>query len=320
MNTSTMESKTIAILGATGHIAKNLIYYLSKEVNYNFVLFARNISKINDFLLENNLIQSNYTICNMEQFGLHSYDVIINCIGIVDSTKSKKDQQLVFTVTEEFDNLILAYLHEHHQTLYINLSSGASYITEFEQPANKHTKTEIEINNILPIHNYGITKLYSEAKHRAYDNFYIVDLRVFSFFSRFIDLKSNFFLTDIIQCLQENRVFKTNDLDIVRDYIHPLDFVNLIKLCISKHHVNDVFDVYSLSPVSKFKLLEYFNTVYGLEIEIDSAHSVTSSSGNKNNYYSNYKKNTDKLAYEPLYTSMDCVKDEFKKIYTRSSK
>ncbi|WP_261302638.1 NAD-dependent epimerase/dehydratase family protein [Paenibacillus andongensis] len=320
MNTSTKEAKTIAILGATGHIAKNLIYYLSNEENYNLVLFARSVSKIEHFLNDNFLLKSNCTICDMEQFALFSYDVIINCIGIVDSTKSKQEQQLVFTVTEEYDNLILNYLQSHSKALYINLSSGAAYSTSFDKAANQNTKSEIDINNLLPTHNYGITKLYMEAKHRAFDNYNIVDLRVFSFFSRFIDLNSNFLLTDIIQCLREDKILRTNDINIVRDYIHPIDFIELIKLCISKQEINDVFDMYSLSPVLKFDILNYFIDEYGLKIEIDKSYSLTSPSGIKNNYYSINKKSNTVLSYHPIYTSLDCIKEEIRFMYTGSQK
>ncbi|BFT75363.1 NAD-dependent epimerase/dehydratase family protein [Paenibacillus sp. P36] len=318
MDTSIKETTTIAILGATGHIAKNLIYYLSKEEKYNLVLFARSVSKIEHFLNDNLLMKSKFTLYNMEHFSLYSYDVIINCIGIVDSTKSKKEQQQVFTVTEKYDNLILNYLHSYSKALYINLSSGAAYSTEFDQAVDQNTKSEIEINNLLPTHSYGITKLYTEAKHRAFDNLNIVDLRVFSFFSRFIDINSKFLLTDIIQCLREDKVLRTNNINIVRDYIHPKDFIELIKLCISKQVVNDVFDVYSLGPISKFDILNYFVEEYGLKIENDNSYSLTSPSGVKNNYYSINTKSKTVLLYYPIYTSLECIKEEIRYIYNGS--
>lgn len=320
MDTSVKQSKTIAILGATSHIAKNLIFYLSENESYRLFLLARSISKLESFLIENMIHKNKYTICTLEQLEFHSYDVIINCIGIVDSTNSKDERHLVFTVSEHYDNLVLNYLVSNPQTLYINLSSGAAYSTTFDRPANQITKSEIEINHLLPTDNYGITKLYLEAKHRAYKQLNIVDLRVFSFFSRFIDLMSKFLLTDIIECLRADRIFKTNDQDIVRDYIHPRDFTDLIELCISKHELNDVFDVYSLKPVRKFDLIDYFVKEFNLKVEIDRTHVLTSPSGNKYNYYSTNKRSKHVLSYQPKYTSLESVKDEFKSIFEKSKK
>lgn len=42
--------KKIAILGATGHIAKNLISSFKSLENYNLFLFARSDEKLNNFL------------------------------------------------------------------------------------------------------------------------------------------------------------------------------------------------------------------------------------------------------------------------------
>ncbi|NQX60256.1 NAD-dependent epimerase/dehydratase family protein [Paenibacillus qinlingensis] len=317
MDTSVIRSKTIAILGATSHIAKNLIYYLSENENFHLALFARSFSKLECFINEHMINKSKYTLHAFEQFKFHSYDVIINCIGIVDSIKSKDEYSSVFSVSEYYDNLILNFLVTNPKTLYINLSSGAAYSTSFDQPAKEITKSEVEINRLLPTHFYGITKLYMEAKHRAYNQFNIVDLRIFGFFSRFIDSTSKYLLTDISECLKKNGVFKTNHIDIVRDYIHPRDFVALVELCIYKHELNDVFDVYSLKPVSKFDLINYFVKEYNLKVEIDRTFSQTSSSGYKYNYYSTNIRSKSVLTYEPRYTSLESVGGEFKVMFDK---
>ena len=44
------EEKNIAIFGATGHIAKNLIYYFSKNTEHKLFLFSRDKKKLQNFI------------------------------------------------------------------------------------------------------------------------------------------------------------------------------------------------------------------------------------------------------------------------------
>ena len=45
-----MKAKRIAILGATGHIAKSLIDKLCRTDRYELVLFCRSSARLNEFL------------------------------------------------------------------------------------------------------------------------------------------------------------------------------------------------------------------------------------------------------------------------------
>ena len=44
------EEKNIAIFGATGHIAKNLIHYFSKNTEHKLFLFSRDKKKLQNFI------------------------------------------------------------------------------------------------------------------------------------------------------------------------------------------------------------------------------------------------------------------------------
>jgi nucleoside-diphosphate-sugar epimerase len=96
-----------------------------------------------------------------------------------------------------------------------------------------------------------------EAKHRSLNSYRIVDLRVFGFFSAFIDLNSKYLLTDIIKHIKTGEIRHTSADNIVRDYVHPEDCLQLIKLCLRENVINNVYDVYSLKPAAKFEILGY---------------------------------------------------------------
>ena len=119
-----MNRKNIAILGATGHIAKSLIYQWLQDKEHNLYLFARDTDKVNKFLL--NLNDNNEKLVSIKQFTefeFYDYDVIINCVGIADPAKIKNEHIMLFRLTETIDNQILDYLKNNQKCLYINMSS-----------------------------------------------------------------------------------------------------------------------------------------------------------------------------------------------------
>ena len=256
-----MAAKKIAILGSTSHIAKGLIYNISKNDRYDATLFARNIKAARP----------------LEEFNKGKYEVVINCIG---STSE---------ITEKYDALTLDYLKVNPSALCINFSSGVVYI-ESESP-------------------YKTAKIQSEVKHREHPDLNIIDLRLFAYFSRFIDLESEYFITEIIRCVKNKSDFVTGPDDMTRDYVHPQDLFLLVEKCIEKHRINDVYDVYSLKPATKYEILDYFKKVYGLRVVIKDDILISSPTGDKLNYYSENKKAQD-LGYYPKFTSLDCISEE----------
>ncbi len=75
-----MSKKSIAVLGATSHIAKGLIYNFNKKSQeYDLTLFARNIEKTEEFCNKEKINPSNIKEFNSFDDGI--YDVIINCVG-----------------------------------------------------------------------------------------------------------------------------------------------------------------------------------------------------------------------------------------------
>ncbi|MFA6973577.1 MAG: NAD(P)-dependent oxidoreductase [Parcubacteria group bacterium] len=298
----------IAILGATGYIGRSLVYELSLETKDDIFLFGRSRKKLND-LLKIIVNKKSFKANNFDKFKNFKYDVVINCVGIGNPAEMNKSGFKIFEITEKFDNLVLNYLKKNPECIYINLSSGAAYGKKIEKPVKNETYSSININKLDQGDNYTISKINSEAKHRILSEFNIVDLRVFSFFSRFIELGPGYLISDIIISIKNKSVLLTAPEDIVRDYVNPSDLLNLIKLLIKKKNINEVFDVYTLKPVSKFELLNYLKKKYGLRFEIKKSSVLSSPTGLKNAYYSNNKKAKD-IGYKPTMTSLQGIERE----------
>lgn len=298
----------VAILGATSHIAKGLIRNFSKRDDIELFLYARNTEGLNSFLCLAQVQQKKITSYSMEKFGNVAYDTVINCVGIGIPDKVNAAREGIFFLTEQFDSLIMNYIGSSKKTKYINFSSGAIYGSSFDTPVHASSNSVIEVNNITAIDYYRIAKINSEAKHRA-TNAGIIDLRIFNYFSRDIDITSKYLITEIITCIKEKKPFRTGSNNLFRDFVHPGDLSDLVYLCLCAETQNAAFDVYSASPISKQEILEYFKKTYFLEVNIDDSQLIHSATGCKNIYYSTNKE-AERLQYFPRFSSMDAIVDE----------
>lgn len=298
----------IAILGASGHIGKNLVLYFSKEKKYKLFLYSRDNNKlskiINDIIPEYSCSINTYN--SFDKFG---YDVIINCTGISDPYEIKNNGSSIFNITEYYDNKILDYLEKNHSAFYINMSSGAIYGEEFIRPVEDSTYSKLIVNNPTPGNFYSIAKICSETKHRALKHLNITDLRLFGFFSRFIDLDSTFFMSELASSIKNDKTFLTNKIDFIRDFVHPKDLYALVEKCIHKKSINDAIDVYSMAPVSKFEILNNMSQKYDLKYDIKEDLNFYSPTGIKKNYYSLSRK-AESIGYHPTYSSIDTIVSE----------
>lgn len=305
-----MRSRTgtsVAVLGASGHIAKGLIYNFSRSGWRNVRLFARSKEKVAAFIERTGCRR--YEIHSFDDIHKSACSTLINCVGAGTPAKVKAAGGEIFTLTEDFDNIVLRYLRKNPRAKYINFSSGAVYGTSFPAKVNDRSRLDIAVNGIEPREYYGIAKLYSEAKHRAMQALHIVDIRVFSYFSRFIDIDSGYFVTDILKCLKNGRVFLTNRDDFVRDFISPRDLFRLVTLIIRGRPFNGAVDAYSSSPVSKFKLLDFFAGKYSLRYAVDGRLAFNGPTGEKSRYFSGSRKAA-KIGYKPGFSSMAVIADE----------
>ncbi|MFZ2385720.1 MAG: NAD-dependent epimerase/dehydratase family protein [Candidatus Omnitrophota bacterium] len=298
---SSLTENKVAVLGASGHIAQGLVYNFSKHGWKNVHLFARSKEKVVAFLERTGC--QRYEIHPFDELERYDYRAVINCVGAGTPAKVKAAGGEIFFLTEDFDNIVLRYLRKHPRAKYINFSSGAVYGTFFPEKVNDSSRMSIGVNGIKPDEYYGIAKLHSEAKHRAIPAFHIVDIRVFSYFSRFIDLESGYFLTELIKCLKAGRTFVTNQCDFMRDFISPEDLFALVALIIRGRGFNRAVDAYSSSPINKFKLLDFFSDKYSLNYAFDEELAFSGPTGEKNHYYSGSKKAAG-IGYRPKFSSI----------------
>jgi nucleoside-diphosphate-sugar epimerase len=302
----------IAIMGATSHIAKGLIQNFIGRGQDNLHLFSRSTGNIQKFLSEISRDKGNSLIIytGYENFLLHSYDIIINCVGVETRNKYNCDFTRYFSVTEEFDNLAISYLKiKNNDTLYISFSSGAIYGKGFLSPATDNAVNNISVNHTALEDYYGIARLNAEAKHRAHNDLKIIDLRIFSYFSRYINLSDGYFITDVIRSIMKNKRLVIDRYNITRDYLHMEDLFSMIILCAAAGRVNRAFDVNSLNPISKQEILDYFASAYALTYEYRDKAENASATGAKNNYFSTCTHAT-QVGFAPRYSSMDTIKLE----------
>ena len=83
----------------------------------------------------------------------------------------------------------------------------------------------------------------------------------------------------------------------------------MINICINIRKINDVFDVYSLKPITKFEILDYFTEKYKLRYTVEPGLLDMDKADIKENYYSSFKK-AENIGYIPKYTSMNSIASE----------
>ena len=301
-----MQQKNIAIFGSTGHIGKNLISFFLKDNNFKLFLFSRDVTKFKSLGI---LFPDTTSFNSYDDFEKNEYDVIINCTGISNPNELLKNQSCIFDIIEFYDNKIINYLKNYPTTFYINLSSGAVFGKEFPSPVDDTSISKFQINKIDKGEMYSLSKIYSESKHRYLPDLNIVDLRIFGFFSRFIDMNSGFFMSELIKAIKNKSEFVTDNEDIIRDYVDPSDFYELIKNCIMHKKINDVFDVYSKKPISKFQILQEYSKKFELKFHSTEKFESISPTGLKKIYYSLSRK-AKKINYVPQFSSLETLLNE----------
>jgi hypothetical protein len=228
-------SRTVAILGSSGHIAQSLIPYLLLEDEFELFLFSR---------------KNNYF--SYDDFNNYDYDIILNCTGSGVNIKSYYS----YFELNSIDDMCINYLRNNSKTFYINLSSGVI-----------ENSFDFKKENY-----YAITKLYQEAKHRSLELYNIADLRIYSYFSDRIDLKDNYFICDIVNSVIEKKPFITDYDDFIRDYLSPFDLYQFIR---SLQPSNKSYTLGSKLNISKTHIIEIFKYKYNLKVQYDNIEKNT---------------------------------------------
>jgi nucleoside-diphosphate-sugar epimerase len=302
----------IAILGATSHIAKDIVASLAKQASYQCDLFMRVPAQL-DPEIRAIAEQKSFALLDYASFDdSRHFDAIINFVGVGDPARAIQMGKDIFTVTEQYDNLALSYLQRHPECRYIYLSSGAAYGANFAAPVSETSKAVFAANALQPQDWYGVAKFQTECRHRALPAFAIVDVRVFSYFSHRQALDARFFLSDILRALKSGTVLEVAPDDMVRDYLAPADFLQLIDRILQSSPCNDVVDCYSLAPIGKFDLLEALRDQFGLQYTVVGDQAKVNATGPKANYYSRNRKAESLFGYVPGDSSLSGLLSEIR--------
>ena len=303
----------IAILGATSQIAKDLIESFASQGQHELVLYARRPQAVQEWLAGVNLtlnLTRHYSVHDYVAFGVNEhFDAIINFVGVGNPAQAAAMGASIFDITLQYDELALSYVRRHPSCRYIFLSSGAAYGASFDAPVDAETRATVPINNLQPQDWYGVAKLHAECRHRALTPLPIADIRVFNYFSHRQDLSARFLITDILRTIRDKSVLKTFADNIVRDFIHPLDFCNLVNVMLAAPAANASVDAYSKAPIDKSTLLVAMQEKFGLQYEIVQTGTVVNATGSKPHYYS-LNARAAGFGYLPTFTSLQCVLDE----------
>ena len=295
----------ILIFGATSYIAKDLILSFCRHEGYFLFLFVRDPSAMYEWLEEND-IDRGFLVCEYEEFGLDiEVDVIINFIGVGNLEKVRNAGERILNVTNSYDNMAVNYVCAYPACKYIYISSGAVYNSDFKCPACIDSEVTVPINNIKNKNWYSIAKIISECRHRSMSRLPIVDVRIFNYVSATMNIGSGGLISDVVSSIKYNNVMYTSERDIVRDYIGPEDFFQIVLLILQSDPHNFAYDCYTKSPVGKIKMLEVVSEKYGLRYVVDE-NDREGIAGFKDNYYSiNYSLN--ELGFVPKRTSMENI-------------
>jgi dTDP-4-dehydrorhamnose reductase len=256
----------IAIFGASGQIGKCLNYYFRQKTDHTLLLFSRS---------------ENYL--NYKSF--QGADVIINCIGY-GTYKEGYDYTKIFETSEYYDNMIIEYLKKESESVYINFSSGI---------VNKQDIAEDDYLTVM--------KQYVEAKHKSYKDLNIIDVRLYSFFSRWANLDDNYLLQSIVKAAMNKTEFVSCGDNLQRNYIHPEDLFDFIN-SILDIKCNRAYEVGASVHVFKSEIIGYFIKNYNIKVEYD--NNFKSLTGDKIKYIPELIHN------EPEYTSMETIIQESK--------
>lgn len=301
----------IAILGATSQIAKDLILSFAEHGQHELMLYARRSEAVTQWLAQANLAKR-YVAAEFAAFTTNEhFDAILNFVGVGNPAQAAAMGASIFDVTLKYDELALGYVRQHPTCRYIFLSSGAAYGSSFEAPADANTKAVTDINNLQPQDWYGVAKLHAECRHRSLAHLPIVDIRVFNYFSHTQDVEARFLITDILRAIRDKTVLKTSADYIVRDFIHPSDFCNLVNSILDSPVANAVVDVYSKAPIDKPTLLAAMQEKFGLQYETVHTGAGINATGVKLYYYTLNKCAAD-FGYQPSFTSLEGIVLEVK--------
>jgi nucleoside-diphosphate-sugar epimerase len=299
----------IAILGATSHIAKDLIRLFIANPKVELSLYARRTQQLDDWLAQQRAPSAcrAKTYAEFENSPPGTFDAVLNFVGSGNPALTASLGREIWDVTRQFDELALGYVLRHPECRYIFLSSGAAFGSDFSLPVSESTVASVHPNNVASSDWYGLAKLSAEISHRRFNDLGIVDVRVFSYFSHTVDPSARFLITDILRAIKTGQVFETSAENITRDYLSPHDLYQMICKILQSASTNVAVDCYTKMPVEKIQMLEALKAAVGLSYRLIDADAGINATGAKKNYYSTNHLAHTIFAYSPALSSLETI-------------
>lgn len=297
---------TIAIVGASSQIARDLIRSFAAAGRSALLLYVRNLDNTKAWIARQNL-EGLCTVHGYEAYGELSHDVVINFVGVGDPRRAAEMGATILEITASYDDMVLRDLARNPDRRYLFISSGAVYGNAFAEPVTASTQAAVAINNIQPQDYYATAKLYAEVRHRSRPDLAIIDLRVFNMFSSTQTIESRFLITDIVRAIRDQRTLQTTAEYVVRDFMHRDDFHRFVECLLAAPPANCAVDCYSREPIDKPALLQTMSERFGLCYEVvgDTTARVNAT-GTKPHYYS-LNRRASEFGYQPVWSSLDCI-------------
>lgn len=297
----------IAILGATSQIARDFIVCCDADETCELSLYARRPDAVRGWLQSKGLRA--HLVGDFMTFGQQDHDAVLNFVGVGNPAHTQLLGTSIFETTVQFDQLALDYVRQRPECRYVFLSSGAVYGGNFAKPASVDTPATAAINAPGASDWYAWAKLSAECRHRSLASVPIVDLRVFSYFSRSQDLQGRFLISDMLRAIRDGSELQTSSDFIVRDFLVPEDFHQLINVILTAAPTNCAVDCYSQAPIAKPDLLAVMQRKFGLRYVVTASADTVNATGAKTHYYSNYRRAAD-FGYQPRWTSLAGIVNE----------
>ena len=308
----------LAILGATSQIAKDLVMQLGSKTQLHLGLFSRRSADVARWLHEHPVRASTF-VGQFENLGGTSpaYDAIINFVGSGDPARTQLMGPDIMSVTYDFDSIALQYLKSNPSCRYIFMSSGAAFGGGFEVPASDQTCSSFLLNHLRPQDWYGVSKMYAETRHRAEQDYAIVDLRIFNYFSSTSDVEARFLISDALRAIRDKSILRTAPANIWRDYVGPREIAQIVERIIQAEPQNVAIDCFSKSPVDKLSMLASLKSEFGLQYEFAGASVGINATGVKSHYYSENKLASRLFGYEPISNAIEIVLSQSRELLYR---
>lgn len=298
----------IAILGANGLIARDLCERLLVDERYDLILYTRHPELVDAWASS----AAWFTLPRVFPYAGFpdgpEVDAVINFVGIGNPREATALGRKMFELSNEFDEHCLQFMRSHPNCKYFFISSGAVFGENFEHPVDASSQAHINFCQPKPEDWYGLAKLHAEVRHRSLPDLPIIDIRVFSYVSRNLDLSSQFFMSDIIRHIIEERVLQTSHDYIVRDYLHPDDFRSLIDSLLAAPFMNLPLDAYSQAPIGKPDLLHELHSRFGLKYAL-SPQTPLKAVAPRSIYYSQ-NRTAEMFGYRPSRSSLEGIVEE----------